>query len=235
VTDDKRREKRFPARIVARLQRRGEPVEVLTDDVSFRGVFVRTDAPPAQRQLLRVGFVLPSGARVAAHAMVVFVVPPGDPERVPGAGLQFWGPIENAKEWDAFVREAAADHRKGTAKARAADKVRRSSERFKLTLEVVLDGVTTQTRDVSENSMAIRSDTAVPVGTRVRVIVRADGDALELDVVIRRIIDEPGFRGLGVEYMDMSSDARRAIVAFVRGHEPPEEKVFIDVGDPHLH
>jgi hypothetical protein len=83
--------------------------------------------------------------------------------------------------------------------------------------------------------MAIRSDVAFPAGTRAHIIVRADGDALELDVVVRRIIDEPGFRGLGVEYEDMSSDARWAIVAFVRCHEPPEQAVFIDVGDPELH
>jgi hypothetical protein len=235
MTDNKRREIRFPARIVARLQRRGETIELLTHDVSFRGVFVRTDAAPAVRQLVRLGLVLPDGEVVEAHAMVVYVVPAGEDERVPGVGLQFWGKFEKAKQWEAFVQEVAAKHRTGTAPARASDKVRRASERFKLTLEVDLDGKTTHTRDVSENGMAFRTDAPLKVGMRLRVVVRADGDALELDVVVRRIIDEPGFRGLGVEYEDLGSDARWAIVAFVRQHEPPEQVVFIDVDDPGLH
>jgi hypothetical protein len=232
MADNKRREARFPARIVARVQRRGETLELLTNDVSFRGAFVRTDTPPAARQLVRVGFVLPSGAVVAGHAMVVYVVTPGDAERVPGAGLQFWGAVENAKEWEAFVQDVATKHRKGIAEARASDKVRRASERFKLTLEIVLDGKATHTRDVSENGMAIRTDAALRLGTKLHIIVRAGEDALELDVVVRRIIDEQGFRGLGVEYEDLSSDARWTIVAFLREHAPPEEAVFIDIDEP---
>ena len=89
--DEKRRDIRYPARIVASVVRRNETLELLTNDVSYRGAFVRTDAPPALRQLLRVTFDLPNGGpKVSAHSMVVRVVTRGEggeASRVPGIGL----------------------------------------------------------------------------------------------------------------------------------------------------
>src|SRR4051812_30148731 len=101
--DDKRREPRYPARIEARVVRRGDTVELMTNDVSFRGAFLRTDAPPALRQLVRVAFSLPGGEEVSGHAMCVHVVPPGNGNGVPGVGVQFWGPVQGAKAWEKYV------------------------------------------------------------------------------------------------------------------------------------
>ena len=104
--NDKRREPRFGARIVARIVRRGETLDLLTNDVSFKGAFLRTDSPPATRQLVKVELVLPSGVSVSGHAMVVHVTPPGgDGNRVPGMGVQFWGPLQNGKAWEGFIHE----------------------------------------------------------------------------------------------------------------------------------
>ena len=68
---EKRRDIRYAARIVARVVKKTETEELLTHEVSFRGAFLRTDAPLGLRQLLKVSFSLPSGATVSAHAMVV--------------------------------------------------------------------------------------------------------------------------------------------------------------------
>ncbi len=144
VPEEKRRDIRFPARILARVVRRNETVELLTNDVSFRGAFIRTDAPPALRQLVRVSFQLPDGPIVSGHAMVVHVVAPAqvvDSEnRVPGMGIQFWGPVDQGRAWEQFIHELKRKERLGILPAKASDKVRRISERFKLSLEVVLDG-----------------------------------------------------------------------------------------------
>jgi hypothetical protein len=233
---DKRREPRFPARIVARVLRRGEHVELMTNDVSFRGAFLRTDAPPALRQLVKVAFVMPGGELVAAHAMVVHVVPAGSGTIIPGAGVQFWGPVQESKAWEKYVYDLKVRERAGVASSRATDKVRRSSERFKLALEVIVDGRRLSTRDVSETGMAIRSESAMPIGTRAHMQVHANGHpSIALDVIVRRRIEEPSFKGLGVEFVDVKPDTKAALLALLRPAAAEEDAIFIDGDDPGLH
>jgi len=64
--------------MLAVLLRGGREVSLLTGDVSFRGLFLRTDDPPPLRQLLQVKLKLPpENDELVAHAMAVFVVPVG--------------------------------------------------------------------------------------------------------------------------------------------------------------
>ena len=121
--------------------------------------------------------------------------------------------------------------------ARATDKVRSASERFKLRLEVEIGGKTLVTRDVSLNGMAVRcSKPYLPIGSRAELTVRAPKrESTRLDVVVRRHIDEPGFQGIGVEFVDSSPASRGRIVALVNDHAPEEEVVYIDPDDPGLH
>ncbi len=236
VPEDNRRELRYPARIVARVVRRSETVELITNDVSFRGAFLRTDTPPALRQLVRVAFVMPSGTLVSAHAMVVHIVTPNGDSTVPGVGLQFWGPVQEAKAWEAFVYELKVRQRAGVPSSVASDKVRRASERFKLQLEVIVDGRRLTTRDVSENGMAIRSESAMPVGTRAHMQVHSNGHpSIALDVIVRRRIEEPLFKGLGVEFVDLPADAKSALMSLLRPAASEKDAIFIDVDDPGLH
>jgi len=233
--DEQRREPRFPARIVARVVRRGDNVELITNDVSFRGAFLRTDAPPALRQLVRVAFVMPGGELVSAHAMVVHVVPPGT-DSVPGVGVQFWGPVAESKAWEKYVYDLKVKQRAGIASSHATDKVRRSSERFKLQLEVIIDGRRLSTRDVSETGMALRSESAMPIGTRAHLQVHSNGHpSLALDVIVRRRIEEPDFKGLGVEFVDVKADTKAALMALLRPAAAEADAIFIDSDDPGLH
>lgn len=237
---DLRREPRFAARITVKLLRRGETLELLTNNVSFRGAFVRTDAAPALRQLVRVEFSLPSGERVSAHAMVAHVEDRGpDGERIPGFGVQFYGPMdrEQQKIWERYIYELRSKERAGNAAARTTDKIRRASERFKLALEVMLGGRQAVTRDVSLTGMAVRSEQMMPLGTRAELQVKARGRTpIVLDVIVRRHIVEPAFRGLGVEFVDASPEARAELVAFVRDNAPADrDVVYVDPNDPELH
>lgn len=237
---EQRRDARYPARIIARVLRRSETIELLTNDVSFRGVFIRTDAPPSLRQLVKVELVLPSNVIVSGHAMVVHVAATAEGAAkgegaVPGIGLQFWGPINRAREWEQFIHQLRARERAGMASAKVTDKVRRASERFKLALEVVLDGHTSMTRDISENGMAVRTNVALPVGTRAALEMRAGDRTITFDVVVRRAIDDPGFRGLGVELVDVGPKKREALLRFIQQGAPLEERVFVEPDDPALH
>jgi hypothetical protein len=233
---ENRRDTRFAARIVAKVVRRGETVELLTNDVSFRGAFLRTDAPPALRQLVKVTFALPTGEIVGGHAMVVHVVPPAPgSNEVPGVGLQFWGPMEQGKPWERFINELRVKEKAGMPSARITDKVRRASERFKLAIDIELDGRTAVTRDVSETGMAVRTDSAMPVGMRVSVRVHTAAEEVSIDVIVRRRIDDKGFKGLGVEFVDLSPETRRALLDFLRRNAPREDAQFVAPGDPKLH
>ncbi len=233
---DQRREARFPARIVARVVRRGQDIELITNDVSFRGAFLRTDAPPALRQLVRVAFALPDGTVVSGHAMVVHVVQPNGHETVPGVGLQFWGPVAEGKAWEKYVYDLKVKEKAGALSSQATDKVRRSSERFKLQLEVIVDGRRLSTRDVSETGMAIRSDLAMPVGTRAHLQVHANGHpSIAVDVIVRRRIEEKGFTGLGVEFVDMKRETRDSLMSILKPHASEEGAMYIDPEDPGLH
>ena len=92
------------------------------------------------------------------------------------------------------------------------------------------------TRDISHGGLAVRTDAPMAVGMRASLDLAAlDGGALSVDVVVRRRIDEPGFRGLGVEFVDVTPDKHRAIVAFVRDHSAPDDAIYVAEGDPNLH
>ena len=234
---EKRRDVRYPARIVARLYRRHEQVELLTNDVSFRGAFLRTDAPPALRQLCRLSFELPEGGPpVKAHGMVVRIVTKTeDDDRVPGVGLQFWGPLDDAKAWERFIHDLKSRLKAGMPTSRATDKVRRNSERFKAVLDVNLAGSTALTRDVSVTGIAVKSSANVKVGDRATLSMRRDHESIVVDVIVRRRIDDPDFVGLGLEFVDVSPEVRTSIVELVRSKAPKEDAVFVEPNDPSLH
>ena len=234
---EKRRDIRYAARIVARVVKKTETEELLTHEVSFRGAFLRTDAPLGLRQLLKVSFSLPSGATVSAHAMVVHAVAP-DPSKgvVPGMGLQFWGPVDGARAGEGFIHELRRREHAGMPNAKLTDKVRRASERIKLSIDVALDGARAMVRDISFNGLAVRTDLAMPIGVRARLELSGPGgEPVAVDVLVRRVIDEPGFRGLGVEMVDVTEEQKAAIIELVRAHAPPESLTRIAVGDPRLH
>jgi hypothetical protein len=227
---------RYAARIVAKLTRRNEVIELLTNDVSFRGAFLRSDAPPLLRQLLRVSFALPSGKKISAHAMVVRIIAVGNSEgAVPGFGLQFWGALDDAKSWEQFVYDLKVKERAGAASARITDKVRRSSERFRLAIAVALDGKKAVTRDVSLTGIAVRTALPMPIGTQARLSLSApSAETIALDVVVRRKIEEPDFKGLGLEFVDVSPEARATLLEFVKAHAPGDDAELVDPDDPRL-
>ena len=234
---EKRREVRLPARIVTRMQKRGgEFVDLLTNSVSFKGAFIRTDAPPQLRQLVKLSFKTPQGLTVNVHAMVVYVVEPGDPQKIPGVGVQFWGPIDQPKTWERFVQELRVQAKEGTLTASEVDKVRRGSERFRMSLDVMIGDDLGQTRDLSLTGMAVRTDLAFEVGMRVFLTVSTKaGDKLDTYVIIRRQIREPNFTGVGVEFVDVTPEAMATLRKIVGKADATDGKIFAKPDDPELH
>lgn len=201
-------------------------MQLSTHNVSFRGAFLQTRAPTTLRQLVRVELTLPDHHVVRAHAMIVHVVPPTSPEDEPdhpsGIGLVFWGDVAGQSRWDAFIQELTKDPSLRVVPAPGAPlPERRSSSRFRLKLEVRLpelpETLALTTRDISEEGMSVATDANYPPGlkTRLLLIHPATAEPFPLDVIVRRRIKEPGFVGLGVEFMDKSKESRSQLCAFL--------------------
>lgn len=105
-SSEQRRHDRYPVTLPATITAGKTTTSSMATDVSFGGIFVRTDKPPALRNLVRINLVLPSDSQpIQLLGMAVYVVRPEDARgRVPGAGVQFFG-IDNAtrERWERFV------------------------------------------------------------------------------------------------------------------------------------
>jgi hypothetical protein len=82
-------------------------LSLLTGDVSYSGVFLRTDSPPPLRQLVGVELVLPIGDHsLRVHGMTVRVVHPKNPSGYDaGIGVQFYAVDPTTRDsWENFIR-----------------------------------------------------------------------------------------------------------------------------------
>ena len=211
---EQRRDKRYPVKMPARLVQGHDIVHLLTEDVSFRGLFLRTDSPPRLRQLVRIEIDLPSKKQFSAHGMAVHVVEaPGTAGRVPGVGVQFYAVDREASAvWDEFVNSIkdsfATDAKKAEVLAppNALDPIRRRFPRYRAPLEVrfrtIDDLYTAYARDVSKGGIFVTTERVLPAGTEVLLtIVRPDSEAsFEVEGIVRRQVRTPALSGVGVEF-----------------------------------
>jgi hypothetical protein len=100
--DNNRRDTRVAARVTVVVLRGKNASTYVTRDVSYRGLFVCTEEPPALRSLVRLRVSLP-GHTFEAHAMAVHIVE-DIADQASGVGLQFWGLSgPDRKAWDDYV------------------------------------------------------------------------------------------------------------------------------------
>lgn len=101
---DRRRDVRARVSLPTQILRRGgcENVEML--DASYRGLFVRTDHPPPERQLLKLVVTLPT-RELEVHAVVVRIVM--DALGRAGVGLRFFALNgQDRADWEGFIAAA---------------------------------------------------------------------------------------------------------------------------------
>jgi len=105
---EKRRDPRYPVSLPAKLTCGKDTFELRTHDVSFRGLFIRTDTPPPLRDLVKIQLEMPpEGERIDLLGMAVYVVNPETAGgRMPGVGVQFFGiGPEIRARWERFVQQ----------------------------------------------------------------------------------------------------------------------------------
>ncbi|HEY2513333.1 MAG TPA: PilZ domain-containing protein [Polyangiaceae bacterium] len=103
MSKEARRDTRYRCELPITLIARSGNVRLLTDNVSYRGFFLRTDSPPPRMQLLQVQFTLPGHETpITTHAMVVYVT--GSDAAMRGAGVCFFAMDAGIrKDWEAFI------------------------------------------------------------------------------------------------------------------------------------
>lgn len=103
IHENHRRDTRVEVRLPVVVLRGKLALALETRDMSYRGLFVCTQEPPALRSLVRLRVSLPTRT-FETHAMVVHVVEGAAHET--GVGLQFWGLSgPDRKAWDDVVRQ----------------------------------------------------------------------------------------------------------------------------------
>jgi hypothetical protein len=238
-----RRDHRYQVRLSATLIARHGETALVTGDVSYRGVFLRTDDPPARRRLVRVRLELPpepgevtAGMPLAVDGMVANVIPPGDPGgRAPGAGIEFYGLNGQVRaRWERFIRQLQShpetmDQPMLATKPGFSDPVRRRHPRHPVVLHVVLEAAGADrlrgepegggafVRDISKGGMFIRTDEPLPVGAGlvVRFVSPLSDATFRVECVVRRRVFGTE-AGLGVEYLGMTPEAWSRLVEFLQ-------------------
>lgn len=247
---EQRRDRRFRYRLPVTLVRGAQEVALLSDDVSFRGLFLRTDDPPPLRQLLQLRLRLPpENDELRVHAMAVFTVAPGTEGRTPGVGVQLYALGDEARQrWERFVRWVAATHPESDAarvrpKPSAPDPVHRRFPRVARTLTVrtpsVDDLQVLVTRDVSRGGKFLRTTADLPVGSELRLLVAhpRTGQTFAVDAIVRRRVEGPPERaGIGVEFVGLDEKRREELASFAGLDEsvPDAGGAPVPEGDPRL-
>ena len=247
---ERRRDRRYLFQFPGVVVRRDGTVPVLTGDVGFRGVLLRTDAPPPLRQLLLLRFELPpDGDAVELHGMAVWNVAPGVESRTPGVGVQFYAvPPETQKRWNEFIRWVARTHPESKARVvpvapGVIDPVRRLHERVAVELLVRLTSPAQArmltTRHVSRRGAFLWLPDPLGAGKRLglEILHPSTGVPLVASAVVRYAEAVAGRTGVGVEFLGVDERWRDEIMAYVAAALGPgklDDAVFLSPDDPRL-
>jgi Tfp pilus assembly protein PilZ len=238
----RRRDTRYRVQIPLVLHCGGRAHKLLTEDVSFRGLFARTDTPPVLRQLIRIEAELPpAGVPFASHGMSVYVIEPAnDRGRAPGVGIQFYAMGPERTKWEDFINHVRADAEIVPVDTDAVDPMRRSFPRYEVVLPVrprnLEELYVFYSRDVSKGGMFLETEVEVDVGRELRLDIEHPDtrDVFGLEAVVRRRGVEPA-PGIGVEFVNIDDARRREFHEFVYSAIPELKDVeLIDEGDPGL-
>lgn len=192
------------------METRGLSTQVLTDDVSAEGLFLRTDLELAPMDRVYLDMELPFGVHLSVPAMVTHRRK-GTDQRAPGVGVRLF-PLDELEQagWDQFLGLVAsmcpADGKKPAVDLDAPDPIRRQHTRVAARLKVEMsDGERTwigETRDVSAVGLFVITDADLPPGKPLSVHVEDTGSrsSFELSCVVARQVRYPAWSaGLGLE------------------------------------
>lgn len=225
----------LPVRMLVRRQ----PIEMLTEDVSFSGMFLRTDSPPPVRGLVRLEADVEGRSRpLELTGMAVHVIQPDNPTgRTPGIGVQFYGVgADLLRVWTNYLQLLRERHPDSEAQtvvvtvpsAPSPEPLRRKHQRFAAVLEVRVQTLAELTkmftRDISKGGAFLATNDVFAAGDRlfVELVHPQTEDVYGLECTVRRSVRD----GVGVEFEGFDDTVMASLKDFV---EPIEELSFDDL------
>lgn len=240
LPQESRRHRRIPVRLPVRIGDGDAEVVLMTEDVSYSGLFVRTD------MLLEQGVRLPLGVRipdtgedlrlVAVVAHCIDWDQAATFQQGPGMGLQVYGyDRESLQQWNGFVARAMAlnDARSLDDAARSVDEVRdlvqpirrqfpRVTAKFEVHAGSVDELLEMLSQDISAGGTFLLNAQLLPVGTTIALTFVHPGDSSRFEIsgeVVRVVEGPPKQRGMGVRF-DATEEIRAAFTAFIESGLP---------------
>lgn len=241
--DNKRRDARFNFVTPALLIRGKRRTQLNTADVSFSGLFLRTDNPPPLRELVSIKLVLPSDEQeVALMGMAVHRVAPGGP-RDAGIGILLYG-LDPAvrRRWETFVQEVRfGKHGTGpTQDLSWPEAVAPVVKNYRPELKVKLPHNealrTIRERDLSRKRTFVRTELYLEPNSQVVVLfVHPDSSRVfSVDGVVLQQIRRPGLVGLGLQLNGVDDKLLAAFDDFMKEDVHVTIDVDIDVDFDHF-
>jgi Tfp pilus assembly protein PilZ len=218
----------------------GSEMVLMTEDISYSGVFLRTDSVRPRGEVIRLEVDVPDTKEtLTMHAMVAHCITwdkAAQYQQGPGWGLQLQGTRgETLKQWNGFVGRAMALHDARTLDDAAAiikevrdlvEPIRRQyprrSVRFEVQVKTVDDLFDMLTKDISSGGAFLLTDQILPEETALTLTFIHPLDGSELDVaakVVRVVPSPPGHRGLGVLFVRSATSRWMEFESFIRGAE----------------
>jgi hypothetical protein len=176
-----RREPRYAVSIPVTLRSLLGNRDLFTGDVSYRGLFLRTELPLTKRQLLRVELRVPTQEETIETSVVVANVGAGVS---PGAGVSFYGLHGDQRAgWDRFIQFAREQP--------AARAPRHGSQvpPEELVVHVASGGALERlSREIARGSLVVQSHSALDVDApvSVRIVHPVTHGDFHLTGVVRR-------------------------------------------------
>jgi uncharacterized protein (TIGR02266 family) len=243
MDEERRRDRRHPFRVRVVLSAGRHEVVAQTENVSFKGILLRTDLPLSNRQFVRLRITLPpEGDELATAGMVArrFTAKDGVP---PGVGVQLYGLAgEQRDRWNRFIqfsgpRPQADASAPSVFPPGTLDAVRRRYPRHAAVLQVRLKTVDDlqllYTDNISKGGTFVRTTKELAVGTSVQlgVVHPKTGEQFQLGAVVRRLAPAPA-PGLGLEFTKLTEERRQQFLDYVSSEIPVEEVAYMPVEAP---
>ena len=236
-TQEKRRHRRLAVSLPLTITTATGKIDLTTEDVSFSGLFVRTDDPAPLRRLVKLHLTMPdTKEQMEMLAMVVYTVSAEQSKRFskpPGMGLNLYGlNAQSRLKWREFVARTIDLHDQArlqdlTTLPGRIEPIRRRFPRFEA--EFVVHVETTQalydmvTLNISAGGAFLATDEVLAAGTDIKLTIVHPEDGSEFVIkgqVVRHIPAKDGAGGLGVCFEEMDSSARSGFVDFIESGLP---------------
>jgi hypothetical protein len=224
----RRREARWMVEVPILLEVGKKLFDLLTEDVSHSGLFVRLEEPLALRTLVKVSLLLPPrGAAFKANARVCHNLPAVRGGDEAGVGLELFGlGSDDTRRWDAFialVRErypGSAEHRAILARGVGIDPVVKRDPEYVLVLAIHLrsleDLVLMLKRDISARKLFVVTPARAEIGDRIGlwIVHPHTDDVFELSATVKRRVSDGTLGGLLLDLSDLTNDRIQRLEEF---------------------